>query len=605
MKRSRNSLFAIVTIAILGVLATLVFSWRPQLGLDLQGGASVVLQPTKKVTDERLDRAIAIIRSRVDSLGVAEPEISRQGDAIVVQLPGVKNQDEAIKLVGQTAELRFRPVLGELPSEADYAAQQKLAAATASSTTVPGASTTTVPGASTTTVKGATTSSVAGSTTTSPPVPTTKASGAAVTEALGVSGGGRIATGVSAGVLATATTAVPTSAVPTTKAGTATTSTTKVGATAPTVAGPAGPTTIPVTPTPPLPDFPSDLSKMTKLEDNDATKTVILPNLRRDSTASRYILGPAELKGDVVSDANAAPPQGIGSWMVDIDFNSKGSKQWDDMARKYYCPSGGSNCTRVAVELDGVVLSAPTINAQEFNGRAQISGSFTSTSARALATSLRYGSLPVQLKPATVQTISATLGRDSLHAGLLSGGVGIALVCAYMIFYYRKLGLIVVAGLMVSGAITWTLIAFLGAKSGLALSLSGAVGIIVSVGITVDSYVVYFERIRDEVRGGRSMASSVDKAFKGAWRTILSADLTSMIGALTLYFLTVGSVRGFAFFLALSTGLDMVVSYFFTRPLVSWLASRGTFGGGAATRSGGGGVLRPSATAAATAGGVK
>ncbi len=162
MKRSRNSLFAIVTIAILGVLATLVFSWRPQLGLDLQGGASVVLQPTKKVTDERLDRAIAIIRSRVDSLGVAEPEISRQGDAIVVQLPGVKNQDEAIKLVGQTAELRFRPVLGELPSEADYAAQQKLAAATASSTTVPGASTTTVPGASTTTVPGATTTTVKG-----------------------------------------------------------------------------------------------------------------------------------------------------------------------------------------------------------------------------------------------------------------------------------------------------------------------------------------------------------------------------------------------------------------------------------------------------------
>ncbi len=132
---------------------------------------------------------------------------------------------------------------------------------------------------------------------------------------------------------------------------------------------------------------------MTKLEDNDATKTVILPNLRRDSTASRYILGPAELKGDVVSDANAAPPQGIGSWMVDIDFNGKGSKQWDDMARKYYCGSGGSNCTHVAVELDGVVLSAPTIHAQELNGRGRISGRFKITSARALATSLRYGSL--------------------------------------------------------------------------------------------------------------------------------------------------------------------------------------------------------------------
>jgi preprotein translocase subunit SecD len=598
MKRSRNSLFAIVTIAILGVLATLVFSWRPQLGLDLQGGASVVLQPVKKVPNDRLERAIAIIRNRVDSLGVAEPEITRQGDAIVVQLPGVKNQDKALKIVGQTAELRFRPVLGELPSEDDYAAQQKLAASTPSTTKVPA-------GASTTTVKGAVPTTVAAPTTTVV-VSTSKAPGSADVAALGVSGGGRIATGVSAGVRAAT---VSTTAVPTTKASNLSASpTTNAGATTvpSTIAGPAGPTTVPVAPPTPALDIPSDVSKMTPLEDNDATKTVILPNQVRSSKASRYILGPAELKGDVVSDANAAPPQGVGSWQVDIQFNKKGSKQWDDMARKYYCPSGGQNCTRVAVELDGVVLSAPTINAQEFNGRAQISGSFTSTSARELATALRYGSLPVQLKPATVQTISATLGRDSLRAGLLSGGVGIALVCAYMIFYYRKLGLIVVAGLLVSGALTWTLIALLGAKSGLALSLSGAVGIIVSVGITVDSYVVYFERMRDEVRGGKTMAASVDKAFRGAWRTILSADLTSLIGALTLYFLTVGSVRGFAFFLAMSTGLDMVVSYFFTRPLVSWLASRGTFGGGAAIRAGSaGGVLKPSAGTAATAGGIK
>jgi preprotein translocase subunit SecD len=608
MKRSRNSLFAIVTIAILGVLATLVFSWRPQLGLDLQGGASVVLQPVKKVPSDRLERAIAIIRNRVDSLGVAEPEITRQGDAIVVQLPGVKNQDKALKIVGQTAELRFRPVLAELPSEEEYAAQQKLAAATPSTTKIPaGGSTTTVKGAAATTTPNSTIAAVAPTnTTTTVVVSTSKAPGSADVAALGVSGGGRIATGVSAGVRAAtvSTTAVPTtkgsasSAVPTSKAGATTVPST--------IAGPAGPTTVPIAAPTPAIDMPSDVSKMTPLEDNDATKTVILPNQVRSSKASRYILGPAELKGDVVSDANAAPPQGVGSWQVDIQFNKKGSKQWDDMARKYFCPSGGQNCTRVAVELDGVVLSAPTINAQEFNGRAQISGSFTSTSARELATALRYGSLPVQLKPATVQTISATLGRDSLRAGLLSGGVGIALVCAYMIFYYRKLGLIVVAGLLVSGALTWTLIALLGAKSGLALSLSGAVGIIVSVGITVDSYVVYFERMRDEVRSGKTMAASVDKAFRGAWRTILSADLTSLIGALTLYFLTVGSVRGFAFFLAMSTGLDMVVSYFFTRPLVSWLASRGTFGGGAAIRAGsGGGVLKPSAGTAATAGGIK
>lgn len=349
-------------------------------------------------------------------------------------------------------------------------------------------------------------------------------------------------------------------------------------------------------------NLPGDLSKTTSIEENDAEQTVILPSGARTKTAPRYILGPAELKGDVVSDATVEAPTGTSGWTVNIEFNGKGSKLWDDMARKYYCADGSASCTRVAVELDGVVLSAPTINAQEFNGRAQISGSFTSRSARDLATALRYGSLPVRLEPATVQTVSATLGRDSLRAGLLTGGLGVALVCVYMIFYYRKLGLVVLAGLAVSGSLTWIIISILGEKSGLALSLSGAVGIIVSVGITVDSYVVYFERMRDEMRGGKTLAGSVDRAFVGAWRTILSADLTSMIGALTLYFLTVGSVRGFAFFLAMSTAMDMVVSYFFTRPLVSWLASRGAFGGPRAKDREPGGVLRPSA---AIAGGSK
>ena len=599
MKRSRISLITIVSVAILGVLATLVYSWRPLLGLDLQGGASVVLQPTTKVDGEKLERTIAIIRNRVDGLGVAEPEISRQGDAIVVQLPGVKDQDRALKIVGQTAELRFRPVLSEIGSEEDYANQAKLAAAT--STTVAGATTTTKSGSTTTTKAGVTTTTVVASTTSAAP-------GAADIVAMAGSGGrmpmaasGDSAAATTAPTTKGAATTAPLTTKPITTVvkGTVVPGPTTVPGATTTIVGPVIPPTAPPAPTV---DLPGDLSKTTSLDDNDATKTVVLPDSERSPTASRYILGPAELKGDVVKDASVEAPTGTQGWSVNIEFNAKGSKQWDDMARKYYCPSGGSNCTRVAVELDGVVLSAPTINAQEFNGRAQISGAFTGSKARDLATALRYGSLPVRLKPATVQTVSATLGRDSLRAGLLSGGLGIALVCAYMLFYYRKLGLVVIAGLAVSGSLTWFLISFLGARSGLALSLSGAVGLIVSVGITVDSYVVYFERMRDEVRSGKTMAGSVDRAFIGAWRTILSADLTSMIGALTLYFLTVGSVRGFAFFLAMSTALDMVVSYFFTRPLVSWLASRGTFGGGRPKDRAPGGVLKPSA---ATVGGAK
>ncbi len=183
----------------------------------------------------------------------------------------------------------------------------------------------------------------------------------------------------------------------------------------------------------------------------------------------------------------------------------------------------------------------------------------------------------MQLKTQTVQTVSATLGRDSLDAGLLAGLVGLALVAIYMIFYYRTLGLVVVSGLVLSGALMWSLVTWLSSSRGIALSLSGAVGIIVSVGVTVDSYVVYFERMRDEIRAGRTVKSAVDRGFKAAWHTIRTADLTSIIGAFVLYILTVGSVRGFAFFLMLSTALDVVVTFMFTRPFVKFLGEKGWF----------------------------
>jgi preprotein translocase subunit SecD len=226
----------------------------------------------------------------------------------------------------------------------------------------------------------------------------------------------------------------------------------------------------------------------------------------------------------------------------------------------------------VAIDLDGVVKSAPNINAQAFNGRGQITGQFTERDAKDLALVLRYGALPVQLEPQTVQNVSATLGKDSLSAGLFAGAVGIGLVALYMLLYYRALGIVVWLGLAVSGALLYSLVTLLGSTSGLALSLAGVTGIIISVGVTVDSYVVYFERLKDEVRSGRTVRSSLDRGFSRAYRTIVAADAVSLIGALLLYFLTVGSVRGFAFFLGVSTVLDVVVAYFFTRPMVTLLA---------------------------------
>jgi preprotein translocase subunit SecD len=226
----------------------------------------------------------------------------------------------------------------------------------------------------------------------------------------------------------------------------------------------------------------------------------------------------------------------------------------------------------LAIELDGEVISAPTVQQANFTDSVQITGSFSESEARNLARVLNSGSLPVKLETQAVQTVSPTLGKDSLRAAWIAGLVGIGLVFIFMVLYYRLLGLIVAGGLAVSGALIWTIISFLSKTQGLALSLAGIAGLIVSVGVTVDSYVVFFERLKDEVRAGRSMRNSAQRGFAGAWHTIVMADMVSLIGAAVLWYLTVGSVRGFAFFLGLSTLCDLVVAYFFTRPVVLLLA---------------------------------
>jgi preprotein translocase subunit SecD len=457
MRRSTIlSLAGVLLVAVLALGATIASGKSPELGLDLQGGASVVLQPKNKVPSGILDQSIEIIRSRVDALGVAEPDISRQGESIIVQLPGVKNRDRALQIVGQTAQLFFRPVLQVLPPEE---------------------------------------------------------------------------------------TATPTTVPPTTTPETATT-----------VAG-----------TPTTTIAPSE-TKTTPPEENDPAKQVVLPEKDSEgNVTARYLLGPAEVRGQAISDSKAQVDTTSGSWTVTFDLTGDGTRDWNAMAAKV----GRGN--RIAIDLDGVVRSAPSLEQTEFQGNGQITGNFTEREAKDLALVLRYGSLPVQLEPQTVQTVSASLGRDSLRAGIGAGLVGLGLVALYMVLYYRALGLVVWLGLAVSGALMYALVTLLGQTSGLALSLSGATGIIVSVGVTVDSYVVYFERLKDELRSGKTLRSSVDRSFSRAYRTILAADAASFIGAMVLYLLSVGSVRGFAFFLGLSTLLDVVVAYFFTRPMVALL----------------------------------
>ncbi len=320
---------------------------------------------------------------------------------------------------------------------------------------------------------------------------------------------------------------------------------------------------------------------------SDPTKTEIRPIRPNQDVAGGYCqVGPAGGTGEVFNeDATARVAAGQG-WTVDVSLKggSAGEDLWNALAAQ--CYSGTQVCPsrQLAIELDGEVVSHPVVNEPRFNGNVQISGSFTEGDAKNLARVLQSGALPVELETVAVQNVSPTLGKDSLHAAIVAGIVGVGLVLALMVLYYRHLGLVAIAGLTVSGSIIWTIISFLSKTQGLALSLAGVAGIIVSVGVTVDSYVVFFERLKDEVRAGRTMRNSAQRGFAGAWHTIVVADLVSLIGALVLWYLTVGSVRNFAFFLGLSTLVDLAVAWFFTRPAVlllartAWMANRKVMG---------------------------
>jgi preprotein translocase subunit SecD len=300
--------------------------------------------------------------------------------------------------------------------------------------------------------------------------------------------------------------------------------------------------------------------------DNDlATKTVLLPGLPGD-LYKRYLLGPSELTGHAVKSAYATQDQ-TGQWVVDYTLTSSGSAEWDAVAQKNFH-------LVVGVDLDGVVQSAPIIQPTQssfssFGGSGTISGSLTQTQANQLAQALEFGALPVRLVALTSQTVSPTLGHSSLVAGLAAGIVGLVLVLLYVIIYYRALGLVVVSGLGLTALFLWALISALGHTTlAPSFDLAGVTGLIVSIGITVDSYIVYFERLKDETRSGRSVRTSVDRGFQSAWKTVLAADFVSLLAAVVLYFIALGSVRGFAFFLGLSTILDVLMTWFFTRPAV-------------------------------------
>jgi preprotein translocase subunit SecD len=471
------SLILTLVIAFGSLIATLSLGWGPKLGLDLAGGLSVVYKPATHATTADMNEVVTILNNRVNGLGVSGATVNLQGKNVVVSVPGVTDARRVLKLVGETAQLLFRPVLCEV-------AQPSKKAKTFNGSIPACASTYQWSEAN-----------------------------LAVTP-------NNSAAGFSSNTLSV--------------------------------------------------DPSYTLYKTTKPADDNPANNVILPYLGQPGT--RYLLGPSQLTGQAIGKA-VAQQDTLGAWVVNYTLTKKGSPAWDNVADKNFHQA-------LAIELDGVIQSAPLIQPSQttftsFDGTGEISGSFTEQSAKNLAIAMEFGALPVRLNPLDTVTVSPTLGHSSLVAGLGAGLVGLLLVLLYTIVYYRALGLVIVLGLGATAALLWAIISALGHTAfAPSFDLAGITGIIVSIGITVDSYIVYFERLKDEARAGRSIRTSVDRGFRSAWRTVLAADTVSLLAAILLYLIAVGDVRGFAFFLGLSTLMDVFMTWYFTRPLVILLGRR-------------------------------
>lgn len=445
-----------------------------KLGLDLQGGTSVTLQPrieagaNGSVTSESIDQAVAIIRQRVNSLGVAESEVAAQGTGanrqIVISVPGETGR-RIVDLVGQTAELRFRPVLVE---------------------------------------------------------------------------GAANATSVS-----------------------------------------TDPASLPAGVTPELSAQFASLDctlPQNRQGASGGNETQAVVSCDRAGIA-KYILAPAEVLGKQVTKATSLiDPQGASGWYVTLDFDGEGTSKFGAMTSRLTSLPAPQN--QAAIVLDGLVYSAPRINEAINTGTAQITGNFSQADAQDLANVLKYGALPLAFDRGEVQQVSPTLGAEQLRGGLIAGILGLLLVFIYSIAYYRGLGVVSVSSLLVATIMTLLSFLLLGEWIGFTLTLAGIAGAIVAIGITADSFIVYFERVRDEIREGKSIKSAVETGWIRARRTVVVADIVSMIAAVMLYFFAVGSVRGFAFTLGLTTIIDLIVVFFFTKPLVTYLAKFSFFNEG-------------------------
>ncbi len=502
--------------------------WAPKLGLDLRGGTTITLTAANStgqgtVDKDSLELARTIIQQRVDSIGVGESSVTTSGDnQIIVAVPNVA-PDKLNEMVGQTAQLYFRPVY----SSEVIAAPTPTPTDTASPSASPGATASATASASAAPTSGAT---IGSSTVT--PTPNRRPAPMLPT------------------LPPTPRPTAPAAVQPTTAEALAWTPTTR------------------------------DQADFAAYKCGDAFPDVTdqpLITCDREGT-TKFLLGPVILKGSQLTGASAGTLQNQVAPMVFLQFNSEGAAIFETASKAMVTKTAPQNS--FAVVLDSTVISYPRFDEVISGGQAQISGNFTMATAQDLANVLKYGALPLSFTLSEQNSVSPTLGGEQLQAGMIAGLIGLALVALYALLYYRGLAVVVVASLALAGAIAYALMVLLGQAMGFALNLPGIAGAIVAIGVTADSFIIFFERIRDEVRDGRSLRTAIETGWIGSRKTIVIADAVSILAALVLFVLAMGAVKGFAFTLGLTTLIDVAIVFFFTKPLVTLLGHTKFYGEG-------------------------
>ncbi|WP_323746178.1 protein translocase subunit SecD [Catenulispora pinisilvae] len=579
----------------------------PQLGIDLAGGTTMTMtaQGNKAPATGDMDTALQIMRNRVNGQGVSEAEVTKQGNnAIEVDLPG-KNSSELLKQLGQTAKLYFRVVVAD-PTQYGVPARSTVAPPTAApSSPTPSPSGATTPSGSSSSKasstpsskssgSSATTSSSSKASTPSTPSGTSSSTQHRVADQ-GLKDSDVASSDTPSGS-STASTASSKSSASGSKSAASTPSTPPstpaANPSSPAASPSAAPSAPATAPDGTVKETTPNATALNLYETIDCTKppttlgSMFAANqfsVGCDFTSHEpYLLEPADVDGKDLSSAsaNAVTAGGsnaflTGQWEVDLSFNSKGAADFGRVTTEL-----NGNGGQFAVDLDGTVYSAATVQQPITDGNARITGTFTQKQAQDLANVLKYGSLPITFDQGNVSQISASLAGNQLTAGLVAGGIGMVLVILYLIAYYRGLSIVAVSSLVISAILTYSLVSLLGSAISFRLSLAGVAGLVVAIGITADSFVIFFERLRDEVREGRTLRTAVDHGWVRARRTIISSDFVSFLAAFVLYEVSVGTVKGFAFTLGLTTLLDIVVVFTFTKPIVTLLARRKFFNDG-------------------------